>query len=56
MTGHLFVIHGDMTKLACDGVLIPCDDNGNITRVWERFFALGRRQAGDRPSWFRSTE
>ena len=26
--GHLFVAHGDLTKLACDAVLIPCDDKG----------------------------
>jgi SIR2-like protein len=32
--GHLFVAHGDLTKLACDAVLIPCDDNGWVTAPW----------------------
>ena len=26
MGGHLFVINGDLTKLACDAILIPTDD------------------------------
>ncbi|GAB3034948.1 SIR2 family NAD-dependent protein deacylase [Mycobacterium bourgelatii] len=32
--GHLFVAHGDLTKLACDAVLIPCDDKGWVTPSW----------------------
>jgi hypothetical protein len=34
--GHLFVAHGDLTKLACDGLLIPCDSAGNISRAWRK--------------------
>ncbi|RPF29046.1 SIR2 family protein [Georgenia muralis] len=37
MSGHLFVIHGDLRKLACDGIAIPCDDRFNITDVWSDF-------------------
>lgn len=29
--GHLFVLHGDLTKLACDGVVIPRDGWGNVS-------------------------
>ena len=32
--GHLFVTRGDLTKLACDGILIPCDSAGNVNPVW----------------------
>ena len=32
--GHLFVANGDLTKLACDAVLIPCDDDGWVTPAW----------------------
>lgn len=32
--GHLFVAQGDLTKLACDAVLIPCDSRLNVNRAW----------------------
>lgn len=32
--GHLFVAHGDLTKLACDAVLVPCDADGWVTSPW----------------------
>jgi hypothetical protein len=32
--GHLFVAHGDLTKLACDAVLVPCDEQGWVTAPW----------------------
>lgn len=32
--GHLFVIHGDLTKLHCDGLLIPCDPAFNVSPWW----------------------
>lgn len=32
--GHLFVAQGDLTKLACDAVLIPCDYRLNVNRAW----------------------
>src|SRR5262245_36447711 len=27
-------MQGDLTRLACDAVLIPCDSNMNVTRAW----------------------
>ena len=27
MSGHVFVINGDLTKLACDAILVPTDAN-----------------------------
>lgn len=41
MEGHLFVIQGDLTKLDADGVIIPCDEAGNITKPWILFLPLG---------------
>jgi hypothetical protein len=32
--GHLFVAQGDLTKLACDAVIIPCDSDLNVNPVW----------------------
>lgn len=36
--GHLFIVHGDLTKLSCDGILVPCDDNGCVSRWWFDMF------------------
>jgi len=35
MAGHLFVVRGDLTRLACDAIVLPCDDRLNITKVWQ---------------------
>ena len=35
MTGHLFVMQGDLTRLACDAVVVPCDSALNVTRGWQ---------------------
>ena len=37
MGGHLFIIDGDLTKIACDGILIPTDNGFNITPHWKPF-------------------
>src|SRR5690606_4245656 len=36
--GHLFVAHGDLTRLSCDGLLIPCDADRAVSRHWHRAF------------------
>jgi hypothetical protein len=33
--GHFFVAQGDLTKLACDALLIPCDEKLNVNEVWK---------------------
>ena len=33
--GHLFVAQGDLTRLACDALLIPCDSSLNVNSVWD---------------------
>ena len=37
MGGHLFIINGDLTKIACDAILIPTDYRFNITTHWQDF-------------------
>ena len=32
--GHLFVTRGDITKLACDAWLLPCDGTGRVNQAW----------------------
>lgn len=50
--GHLFVAHGDLTKLACDAVLIPCDAQGWVTPGWRPLLPAGLLR--DQTSgWFR---
>lgn len=34
MSGHLFIIDGDLTKVACDALLIPTDGSFDITPHW----------------------
>lgn len=33
--GHLFIINGDLTKLACDAVLVPTDEDFVIEAPWK---------------------
>lgn len=35
--GHVFIINGDLTKIACDALLIPTDGAVNITASWRQF-------------------
>jgi NAD-dependent SIR2 family protein deacetylase len=37
--GHVFIVNGDLTKIACDALLIPTDGMVNITRAWREFLA-----------------
>lgn len=38
MSGHLFVLRGDLTLLRCDAVLIPCDSEFDV--VWDHWAGL----------------
>lgn len=35
MTGSVFVVRGDLTKLACDAWLVPSDGQRNVDRGWQ---------------------
>ncbi|GAA1142479.1 SIR2 family protein [Ornithinicoccus hortensis] len=41
--GHLFVVHGDLTKLSWDAVLIPCDQDKAVSSWWFRLFDTTRQ-------------
>jgi hypothetical protein len=51
VVGHLFVAHGDLTKLACDGLLIPCDSDGNVGRGWTGILPADLRPSRQNPDW-----
>lgn len=36
MPGHVFVIHGDLTKLHCDAWLVPTDAGLNVSSGWTK--------------------
>lgn len=42
MSGHLFIINGDLNQVACDAVLIPTDGTLHITDSW-RVLMHGKR-------------
>ena len=49
--GHLFVIDGDLTKIACDAWLLPTDSHFDITNSWAHIFPgdrLVRERVGDK--------
>lgn len=52
MSGHLFVCHADMTRLACDAVVVPCDVRLNVTEAWRPFLPEDT-MPGDDPGWLR---
>ncbi|WP_134767186.1 SIR2 family protein [Nocardioides sp. 1609] len=52
MSGHLFVAHGDLTRLACDAVLVPCDGAGNVSDSWSALLPPGLPR-GDHAGWLR---
>lgn len=52
MPGHLFVLRGNLMRLACDAVILPCDDRLNITRVWADLLPAELPQ-GDWSDWLR---
>lgn len=57
MSGHLFVLRGDLTLLRCDAVLIPCDSEFNVVwDHWSRLLPSSRfEQSPLNPKWRRFT-
>jgi hypothetical protein len=46
--GHLFVVQADLSRIAADAFLIPCDSNVNVSGGWRPFVEPGSEP---RPSW-----
>ncbi|BBZ62525.1 SIR2 family protein [Mycolicibacterium monacense] len=49
--GHLFVAQGDLTKLACDAIMIPCDSAGNVNAVWRDLLPAALPASQFDPGW-----
>ena len=52
-TGHLFAVRGDLLRLACDALVVPCDGRLNVTRVWAPLLEGEDVVGGDHPGWVR---
>lgn len=46
MTGQLFVVRGDLTRLACDAWLVPTDTALRVGRAWRQALQLDGGSAG----------
>lgn len=44
--GHVFVIRGDITRLACDAVIVPCDDDLNVRPIWQTLLPKNLPRSG----------
>lgn len=51
-TGHLFVAQGDLTRLAADAFLVPCDSALNVSGGWRSFLEPGSPEQAPE-HWFR---
>jgi hypothetical protein len=49
--GHLFVAHGDLKRLACDALLLPCDSAGNINSAWRTLLPADLPQSRLHRGW-----
>jgi hypothetical protein len=48
MPGHVFVVHGDLTQLACDDVIVPADPHLQVSGHWQALVPTNR-PASSRP-------
>lgn len=47
MTGHVFILQGDLTELCCDDWLLPSDSSAHVTEGWWRpWLAQDLRELG----------
>src|SRR3954468_2055285 len=44
--GHLFVLHGDLTNLVCDDIVMPADSQYRFTTAWRHIVRNGRPAQG----------
>lgn len=42
MAGHLFVLRGNLVRLKCSAILIPCDTNWELTDHWKPLLQLDK--------------
>jgi hypothetical protein len=51
VSGHVFVVRGDLTQIACDAVLVPASSAPDITPSWRPLFAQHRLGAPNSLGW-----
>lgn len=51
--GHVFVVHSDLTRLACDAWLLPCDSEQDIAGSWRRHAPENIKRARDKDRYRR---
>jgi len=49
--GHLFIVQADLTRLAADAFLVPCDDELNVSGTWRPFLQSGASPQA-KEDWF----
>ena len=47
MSGHLFVMHGDLRRLACDALVVPCDGMHDVNEAFEGLLPGAQVSPGD---------
>lgn len=50
-SGHVFVVRGDMTQLACDAWLLPTDDGFSISSLWAGAIGSTQGWLHDQTPW-----
>lgn len=51
MSEHVFILFGDVTKLACDGWLLPCDQSRYVTQHWYETAPVGWKPELPSEAW-----
>ena len=51
-SGHLFVVQADLTRLAADAFLVPCDTALNVAGGWRPFLEPGTQKQAS-AAWFK---
>lgn len=50
--GHLFIIQADLTRVAADAFLVPCDTDGRVAGTWRPFLEPGAASQA-KNDWFK---
>ncbi len=51
MTGHVFVMRGDLTRFACDAWMLPTDNRFSITDIWASSIGRSAGPLEDQAPW-----
>ena len=51
MSGHFFIVDGDLTSIACDAWLLPTDADFDVTPIWSSAIGLSGSVRLNLPAW-----